>query len=213
MPLILELRSGSNRLGRSDQNDHRFDDPAVSDIHCEVVVKNDVVIVRDLGSTNGTFIDRRPVGEAALSPGQTLRIGTVEMVLDGPAVRLAIPELAPPEPIDARSVQLADGYAACLNHENRHAAWVCVSCGREYCDQCIRKLRRVGGASMRFCPACSNKCKLTAWSEMMKRKKRSVLAVFADKVRTRLLQTTRLFTLRKGGGASPEKPRTRKTRE
>ena len=96
-PEIFELKPGPNRFGRSRHNDHPLNDPAVSDEHCVILVENDLVFVRDLGSTNGTFIDRRLIKESALYSGQTLQIGPLEMILDAPQVQVAIPELPPVE--------------------------------------------------------------------------------------------------------------------
>ena len=40
------------------------------------------LVVRDLQSTNGTFVDGKTVNEAILRPGQILRLGDVELKLD-----------------------------------------------------------------------------------------------------------------------------------
>src|SRR6201996_2163187 len=144
---VFELRSGVTRFGRSTQNDYPVNDPSVSDQHCEVMVDHDLVFVRDLGSTNGTFINRQPVQESMLYAGQVLQIGPLEMVLDTTEIRVALPELpVPAAPAPVVSTKLKDGYAACLNHSQRHAVWECTSCSRMHCDECVRKLRRVGGA-------------------------------------------------------------------
>src|SRR5580692_9797270 len=138
---IIELKPGLTRFGRSEANDYPIDDPAISDMHCEVVVERDLVFVRDLGSTNGTFVDRRQVTESALYAGQTLQIGPLEMVLDAPEVHVSVPELPKPDnPFEIPVEKLADGYAACLNHGQRHAVWDCPHCSRVYCDECVRKL-------------------------------------------------------------------------
>jgi pSer/pThr/pTyr-binding forkhead associated (FHA) protein len=42
-------------------------------------------VVKDLKSTNGTFINGETVTEAVLKPGQTLRLGQVELRLDNGA--------------------------------------------------------------------------------------------------------------------------------
>jgi hypothetical protein len=197
VPQVIDLHEGLNRIGRGEASDFQIEDESLSELHCEVEVADNRVFVRDLESTNGTYIDGQPIRESALAAGQTLQLGMVEMVLDVTETKLAIPDLPPPEPIEAQSIQLDDGYAACLNHGTRHAAWVCKQCSREYCDECIRKLRREGGAYLRFCPTCGAQCKLTAWSQAMKRKKKSIFAALADKMRTRLLQTKKLFGTRK----------------
>ena len=211
-PQIFELKFGTNRFGRSGLNDHPLDDPAISDQHCEVVVNDDSIFVRDLNSTNGTFIDHQPIKESAFQFGQTLQIGPLEMMLDAPLERLAIPELPPvmPPPEIVTSTELADGYPACLKHEARHAVWECTHCGRVYCDECVRKLRRVGGVHIRLCSACSNPCKLSAWSEMIKKRKRSMLRALADKVKSSFKRTTQMFAIHPKESPAAEKRRSRK---
>ena len=48
-------------------------------------------MVKDLGSTNGTFIERSLIQEGSLAPGQRLQLGSVEFVLDGSPKAPAIP--------------------------------------------------------------------------------------------------------------------------
>src|SRR5579863_4719454 len=154
-PKVIELRPGAIRLGRAPENECWLDDPAISDHHCEIDVQDDLVMVRDLGSTNGTFIDHQRIEQATLYAGQTLKIGEVEMVLDTRAVHVAIPNLpAADNPYLTPVEVLSDGHRACLSHNGRHAVWECGQCGKPYCDECVRKLRRVGGAYVRLCPAC-----------------------------------------------------------
>ncbi len=192
---VIELKPGLNRFGRNEANDHPFDDPGISDMHCEVIVDDGLVFVRDLGSTNGTYIDRHLVTESALYAGQTLQIGPLEMVLEAPEARVSVPELPKPDnPFDISSEKLADGHAACVHHSSRHAVWDCPHCGRVFCDECVSKLRRVGGRQLRLCPACSTPCKLSAWSESVKGKKRSMFSTLAEKVKTSFKRTTQLFS-------------------
>src|SRR5204862_1792663 len=75
--------------------------------HCEIVVNEKDISVRDLSSTNGTFIDQVKVeGQAPLSHGQSLRLGDLEFVLDAPdkavatpgRLRMTVPAVAPSEP-------------------------------------------------------------------------------------------------------------------
>jgi pSer/pThr/pTyr-binding forkhead associated (FHA) protein len=83
----IQLKSGQNRLGRGEQNDFKVNHPSVSGSHCEIVVSSAGVLLKDLGSTNGTFVNRAPVHEALLQTGQHLHLGGVEMLFEatGPA--------------------------------------------------------------------------------------------------------------------------------
>ena len=57
----LELRLGVNQIGRSPECDFPIDHPTVSVNHCQIVLSNDGVLIRDGGSTNGTFVNGDPV--------------------------------------------------------------------------------------------------------------------------------------------------------
>lgn len=51
--------------------------PLVSRNHCELFEADGKLMVRDLGSLNGTFVNNERVTEAPLAPGELLTIGTV----------------------------------------------------------------------------------------------------------------------------------------
>ncbi|MBI2646823.1 MAG: GGDEF domain-containing protein [Deltaproteobacteria bacterium] len=64
-------------LGRGKKADLSIDDQSVSQLHSEVVIKNQQVFISDLGSTNGTFVnDVRISGATLLKEGDSVRIGT-----------------------------------------------------------------------------------------------------------------------------------------
>jgi len=90
----IPLREGVNSLGRGEHNHFQINEPSVSTSHCQVVVNNGDILIRDLGSTNGTFINQEPVKEAHLQPGQKLRLGGVELLLEADAPA-SPPPLAP----------------------------------------------------------------------------------------------------------------------
>lgn len=97
----IALKPGTNRIGRSDQNDFQVNHPSVSGSHCEIMVSSAGVLLKDLGSTNGTFVNRAPVREVLLQSGQELQLGGVNMVFEGPgapaavAVPASVPMAAP----------------------------------------------------------------------------------------------------------------------
>jgi|GEM_PF-3332188 len=84
-----ELKAGTNSLGRDDANDFKIDDPSVSSFHAQIIVDGGSVLIKDLGSTNGTFILHSQVNEGVIQPGQFIRLGSVFLVLaaDSPAPR------------------------------------------------------------------------------------------------------------------------------
>ncbi|MEO0321882.1 MAG: sigma 54-interacting transcriptional regulator [Myxococcota bacterium] len=66
-------------IGASDENDLVLGDETVSRQHCRIFQEGQSYLVRDLGSTNGTFVNRVRVREAYLEPGCTLTLGTSEL--------------------------------------------------------------------------------------------------------------------------------------
>jgi hypothetical protein len=67
------------RIGRKPANDLVLADEKTSGVHAEIVPEGDSFVLRDLGSTNGTFLDGRRVTEVVLSPGDAFLIGRVKL--------------------------------------------------------------------------------------------------------------------------------------
>ena len=190
-PGEFELEPGFNTFGRNPTNDFRVHDATVSSFHCEIVLSEDSVLVRDLGSTNGTFIDNRPVTESRLEPGQILRLGSAELRLESQDVlepaEISIPELKVAPPV--ASVTLPDGSLSCLNHHDARAIVKCAKCEKAFCEECVHVLRLAGGKSRVFCPACSGHCDPLPGAPAGKsgrRKKQSLLGRLTQTIRIRL---------------------------
>jgi predicted component of type VI protein secretion system len=68
-------------LGRSRWCDLVLSDDSVSRRHAMVVRYDDRIILTDLGSTNGTFVNGRQITQAEVRPGDRLRLGDLDLVL------------------------------------------------------------------------------------------------------------------------------------
>ncbi|MDB6032165.1 MAG: sigma-54 dependent transcriptional regulator, Fis family [Verrucomicrobiales bacterium] len=79
-----ELKGEKITVGRVSDNAFEIPESSVSSHHAEIVLQGSDVLIRDLGSTNGTFINGEQINEAVLKPGQILRFGTVELRLESP---------------------------------------------------------------------------------------------------------------------------------
>src|SRR2546427_6235886 len=77
-----ELNVDKTTIGRVEDNTFQISEPSVSSHHCELLLRGADVVVRDLQSTNGTFINGEKVSESVLKPGQILRLGQIEMRLE-----------------------------------------------------------------------------------------------------------------------------------
>src|ERR1017187_1977456 len=88
-----ELNVERNTVGRVEDNTFQITDGSVSSHHAEILLRGNDVVIRDLNSTNGTFINNEKISETVLKPGQTLRFGQVELKIDD-----GKPVSAPPPP-------------------------------------------------------------------------------------------------------------------
>ena len=79
---VCELKVDKTTIGRSEDNSFQIVDPSVSSHHCEVIVRGNEVLVRDLNSTNGSYINGAETKEGVVKSGQILRLGQIEMRLE-----------------------------------------------------------------------------------------------------------------------------------
>jgi hypothetical protein len=70
---------GTTRVGRSEESQIVLVDPSVSRAHAIVEIDAGAPVVRDLGSTNGTFVNGRRVSVEALRDGDELVFGNTRM--------------------------------------------------------------------------------------------------------------------------------------
>lgn len=105
-----ELKVGKTTVGRVEDNAFQIPEPSVSSHHCEISLTGAVVSVKDLDSTNGTFIDGDPVKETVLKAGQTLRLGQIELRLEnGAAGTTASQSKTGPAPAGVKLNELETG--------------------------------------------------------------------------------------------------------
>lgn len=146
----IPLAPGVFSLGRDPQNDFPVEHTSVSSEHCLITVTDSGVTVKDLGSTNGTFVNDAPTDETPLAPGQTLRLGDVVLRLESDTGQtIAIP---PPDASPSGSAA-----AFCKFHRHTFARLHCPKCGGNYCDACV-SLRQ----GRTFCRSCAVECEALA---------------------------------------------------
>lgn len=139
-----ELKADKTTIGRVEDNIFQVAEPSVSSHHCEVLLRGNEVIVKDLNSTNGTYVNGQKITEGPLKPGQILRLGQIEMRLETEA-----PAGGPPKKLDQtlvmqRGVSLTEletgarapgfdtksaGFSRKDNKGNKIAIWVCSVLG------------------------------------------------------------------------------------
>src|SRR5438309_4119466 len=86
----IEIHKDLTLVGRKEECDLRLDHKSVSKVHCVIVKTDGLLMVRDLGSTNGTRVNGLRVRRAALLPNDHLTIANFKFkVYLGPAVAAA----------------------------------------------------------------------------------------------------------------------------
>ena len=75
------LRKSRLVVGREAGCELRIPLPSVSRQHCEFVIEDGSITVRDMGSSNGTFVNQERVEEAELSAGDLIAVGPAVFAL------------------------------------------------------------------------------------------------------------------------------------
>ena len=91
------IKPGRSIIGREAGTQIRIPLSDVSRKHCELTLDDDGLRIRDLGSSNGTFVNHRQIDDAALSAGDVLTIGDHSFVIQINGT---------PEQIDASSLRV-----------------------------------------------------------------------------------------------------------
>jgi len=76
---VVEI-SRTGMIGRAPDNDFVLSDPLVSAHHARIEWNDDGVLITDLGSTNGTFVEGQRVDAVTLVDGNTLTIGRTQIL-------------------------------------------------------------------------------------------------------------------------------------
>jgi hypothetical protein len=178
----IQLKPGPNSFGRNEANDFKINDPSVSGSHCQILVHDGSVVLKDSGSTNGTFVGGTRIQEHNLEHGKDIRLGGVQMIFYSatdtqavapespppkPAVRVAVrvtpPQAVPvalavdaaPEspPVMETAPSEVTGARFCKFHPRSPARHWCSKCDRTYCDLCVESMI-MHGSAVRRCRGC-----------------------------------------------------------
>src|SRR5437879_6174987 len=80
--VTFRMPSGSVKtIGRCTGAEFILDAPLVSRVHCQLSASDDALQVKDLDSTNGTFVNGSRITSATLRIGDRLKVGRVELTI------------------------------------------------------------------------------------------------------------------------------------
>jgi pSer/pThr/pTyr-binding forkhead associated (FHA) protein len=137
-----ELNVEKTTIGRVEDNTFQIAEPSVSSHHCEVLMRGSDIVVRDLNSTNGTFINGEKITESTLKPGQVLRLGQIELRLESGA--------APPAPANKTTQTMAMKRGVSLNEleQGPRAGFDTASRGFSKKDNKVNKIFLIAGIAV-----------------------------------------------------------------
>ncbi len=166
-----ELCSRTCTVGRNPGNQLCLNDPSVSSFHAELTIlpEDRGLRVRDLQSTNGTFVNGEGVTDIVITPGHSLQFGGVEFQLGAEEVEIKIPVAGSPKVAQAAGqVQtLDDGTLACsrnpalpATHQALGGCGAVVKCPGYFAMASLRSTKLAGGTTgpLLFCPDCNARC-------------------------------------------------------
>ena len=154
-------QNGRFRVGRSKHCDLQLNHASVSEQHCEIYLDPLVVMLTDLGSTNGTFLDGNPVQKIEVNNGQVMHIGAYALRFELESQQVSIPVVHFGQ-VEHPTV-LANGAPCCYEHPEVQAAMRCSNCHRTFCSACVRRVGLKGGAQHYHCPQCHRNCEVFVW--------------------------------------------------
>src|SRR2546430_6646499 len=123
----MRLKAGTNTIGRDPGNDLTIEHDSISTFHCRLEVGGERVVIEDLNSTNGTFVNERAVRSSELRSGDTLQLGSIRMLFEDvePNVPIAVGVLGG----KAEAIQTIAESPVHLEHSATRAALTAVALG------------------------------------------------------------------------------------
>lgn len=88
---LVDLLDERVTLGRVVDNQIALEDASISSHHAEFILQGESYLLKDLGSTNGTFVNGEPITESLLRPGDEIRFGNVSAVYEPMAEGASLP--------------------------------------------------------------------------------------------------------------------------
>lgn len=75
-------------LGRDSSCDITIPGTHLSRLHAELAIKGSTLLIRDLNSSNGTFVNDKKVTETVLKPGDSVRFDVLRFRVHGPSSQI-----------------------------------------------------------------------------------------------------------------------------
>jgi pSer/pThr/pTyr-binding forkhead associated (FHA) protein len=74
-----ELQQEYTRLGRAEDSELHIPEGSISNRHCIFILSGADVVLRDLNSSNGTYVNGEQISETVLRPGDNIQVGVIDI--------------------------------------------------------------------------------------------------------------------------------------
>ena len=172
------LKPGITRVGRTEDNDVRIDELTLSAHHCEFEVTEGGVVIRDLGSAGGTFVDGEWIEEQTVGEGALISLGSF-LVKVVSVVDKTVPHDSAETSSTPKPHQLPDGTISCLTHSSQRAHYECSQCFGLFCQQCFGEPQQ----AEQTCPQCGRTLAVVDWSCLERRQEDVLWDLVPESVR------------------------------
>jgi len=128
---LVQVRQGVMVIGRASVADLRVQHPSISRRHAQVKRVGEQFFIRDLGSQNGTFVNKSRIGaELEITPGDTIALGNATLKLRGPMAKgesPSRPSNPQPQRTKTKTQTKAMSTAVMQRHTSRSSSMVKVA--------------------------------------------------------------------------------------
>jgi pSer/pThr/pTyr-binding forkhead associated (FHA) protein len=100
----IDIAKDMTLVGRKEECDIRLDHKSVSKMHCVIVKTDGLLLLRDLGSTNGTRVNGQRVRRAALLPNDQVTIASFKFKVAFGPDHIVVPSDEHTQQLDAKEV-------------------------------------------------------------------------------------------------------------
>lgn len=188
-----ELGDEPAKVGRSRDNAIRLAHKSVSRHHAVFTESEGKLLVKDLASSYGSFINEDRVTEGVAEDGDVVRLGRVRLTYSSGIE--GVPASAPmtSEPASEEKDEMAPDLVQhsgktsaanveerpCDKHPKNTLSLICPKCHLKFCGECVNKIA-IGGKEKSFCPYCKEVCKPLAFhlAEINRQKARESRTLF-----------------------------------
>jgi two-component system, NtrC family, nitrogen regulation response regulator GlnG len=143
-------------IGKDASCQLRLDDPQVSRKHLEVHVVDAGLLLRDLGSKNGTFVGATRISEVVVAPGTVIKIGVTEIALADGEVMASLPPSSASSfgRLQGRSLKMREVYAVLERVAHTDVPVLIggeTGTGKELCAEALHQASRVASGPFVVC--------------------------------------------------------------